>query len=61
MVPHVVATILNCGYKEAMMEVSVRDLKTRLSEYLRKLKAGHEITVAEKGRENAVRDRQRDA
>lgn len=32
------------------MEVSVRELKSRLSEYLRKLKAGQEITVTAHGK-----------
>jgi prevent-host-death family protein len=33
-----------------MMEVSVRELKSRLSEYLRKLKSGDEITVTSHGK-----------
>ena len=32
------------------MEVSVRELKARLSEYLRRLKAGDEITVTSHGK-----------
>jgi prevent-host-death family protein len=32
------------------MEVSVRELKARLSEYLRKLKPGEEITVTSHGK-----------
>ena len=32
------------------MEVSVRELKSRLSEYLRKLKSGEEITVTAHGK-----------
>ncbi len=34
------------------MEVSVRELKNRLSEYLRKVSAGHEVVVTSRG--NAV-------
>lgn len=33
-----------------IMEVSVRELKSRLSEYLRKLKSGAEITVTAHGK-----------
>ncbi|MGH9465852.1 MAG: type II toxin-antitoxin system Phd/YefM family antitoxin [Terriglobales bacterium] len=33
-----------------MTEVGVRDLKNRLSEHLRQVKAGHEILVTEHGR-----------
>ncbi len=32
------------------MEVSIRELKSRLSEYLRKLKSGEEITVTAHGK-----------
>lgn len=32
------------------MEVSVRELKNRLSEYLRRTQAGEEITIASRGR-----------
>lgn len=32
------------------MEVSVRELKNRLSEYLRRAQAGEEITIASRGR-----------
>src|SRR5688572_13118969 len=32
------------------MEVSVRELKNRLSEYLRKVSAGHEVVVTSRGK-----------
>ena len=35
------------------MEISVRDLKSRLSEYLRKVAAGEEVIVTSRGKEVA--------
>lgn len=32
------------------MEISVRELKNRLSEYLRKVSAGHEVIVTSRGK-----------
>ena len=38
---------------EFIMEVSVRELKSRLSEYLRRVAAGEEVVVTSRGREVA--------
>ena len=44
-----------CGYTaEAMTTVAVRELKNRLSEYLRKVKAGERVVITERGRPVAV-------
>jgi hypothetical protein len=46
-----VATIPCRGYYERrLMEISVRELKNRLSEYLRRAEAGEAITITSRGR-----------
>jgi prevent-host-death family protein len=37
-------------FKEHVMEVSVRELKTHLSEYLRRVAAGEEVAITSRGR-----------
>ena len=44
-----------CGYTgEIMTTVAVRELKNRLSEYLRKVKAGERVVITERGRAVAM-------
>lgn len=40
-----------CGYQQfAPMNVSIRELKNRLSEYLRRVQAGEQVTVTLRGK-----------
>lgn len=48
-----VATYLN-NVATAMTTVAVRELKNRLSEYLRKVKAGERVVITERGRAVAI-------
>src|SRR5690625_1199427 len=48
--PFVATIFLFVATYGSPMEVSVRELKNHLSEYLRRSKAGEEITIASRGR-----------
>jgi prevent-host-death family protein len=45
----IVDNVATCGYIEGMKSVGVRELKNRLSEYLRDVRAGERVLVTDRG------------
>jgi prevent-host-death family protein len=42
--------VTTCGYNRGMKVVGIRELKARLSEYIRRIRAGEVVLVTDRGR-----------
>jgi antitoxin (DNA-binding transcriptional repressor) of toxin-antitoxin stability system len=42
--------VTTCGYNEGMKVVGIRELKARLSEYIRRIREGEEVLVTDRGK-----------